>query len=423
MPGTVAERIKMRGGLVAEWNEAFVTRSFPALGRGQVFLDNAGGSQVAQQVGDRITQYLFSANVQLGASYAASVKAADMVHQGRNALATLLNAERAEEVVMGATTTQLFEQLARALVQTWAPGDEVIVTNFDHEANIGPWKKLAKDGIVLREWSMRPGAHLPDLEDLAALLTDRTRLVAVTHASNIYGTINPIRAIADLVHEAGALLCVDGVAFAPHRAVDVQTLGADFYAFSVYKVYGTHFSALYGRYDLLLASGNINHSFFPNDKVPQKLEPGNANYELAYSCVGVIDYLEALAQAHGINSEGRAAVEAAFGLVADHEETLSRQLLSYLKGRPDVKIIGATEADQALRVPTVSFVIDGSSSREVVEQVDPIGIGIRYGDFYSRKLVDDLELPNGDGVIRVSAVHYNTIQEIDRLIDVLENLR
>ena len=125
------------GGLVAEWNEAFVTRSFPALGRGQVFLDNAGGSQVAQQVGERITQYLFSANVQLGASYAASVKAADMVHQARNAHATMLNAERAEEVVMGATTTQLFDQLARALVQTWAPGDEVIVTNFAHAANIG----------------------------------------------------------------------------------------------------------------------------------------------------------------------------------------------------------------------------------------------------------------------------------------------
>jgi len=400
----------------------FVLGNFPALGQGQVYLDNAGGSQVARQVADRLTDYLFTANVQLGASYAASAKAGAMVHAGRQALATLFNAARPEEVVMGATTTQLFDQLARALVQTWQPGDEVIVTNFDHEANIGPWKKLADKGIVIREWTMPPGADVPDLADLTALMTDRTRLVAVTHASNIYGTINDVRAIADVVHAGGALICVDGVAYAPHRVVDVQALDADFYAFSVYKVYGTHFAALYGRHDLLLAAGNINHSFFPN-KVPQKLEPGNANYELAYSCVGVIDYLEGLAQAHGINTEGRAAVEAAFGLIAQHEQALSKRLLDYLTSRDDVTIIGDPSPDAARRVPTISFVIKGQSSEAVVRAVDPTGIGIRFGDFYSRGLVQSLDLPNPDGVIRASAVHYNTLEEIDRLIARLEEIR
>ena len=401
----------------------FVRASFPALGQGQVYLDNAGGSQVARQVADRLTRYLFTANVQLGASYAASVAAGQMVAEGRRALATLLNAARPEEVVMGATTTQLLDQLARALAQTWQPGDEVVVTSFDHEANIGPWRRLEGQGIVVREWALRPGAFQPEPDDLAALLSDRTRLVAVTHASNIYGAITPIRPIADLVHAAGALLCVDGVAYAPHRAVDVRALGADFYAFSVYKTYGPHFAALYGRHDHLLAAGNINHRFVPDDKVPGKLEPGNPSYELAYSCLGVIDYLEALAQAHGVNTTGRAAVEAAFALIARHEEALSRRLLDYLAARPDVTILGDTSADAARRVPTISFTVDGVPSAAVVAAVDPTGIGIRHGDFYSRTLVESLGLSAADGVVRVSAVHYNTTDEIDRLIARLDQVR
>lgn len=404
-------------------NMAFVRQSFPAVGVEEVFLDNAGGSQVARQSVERLTDYLLTANVQLGASYAASRKGGDKVHAGREALATLMNAERAEEIVMGATSTQLFDQLARSLVQTWAPGDEVVVTNFDHEAHIGPWRKLEAQGIVIREWAIPAGSYEPSLEDLQGLLSDKTRLVAVTHASNIFGSILPVREIADMVHEAGALLSVDGVAYAPHRAVDVQALGADFYGFSVYKTYGPHFAALYGRYDLLLAAGNINHSFFPNDKVPQKLEPGNASHELAYSCVGVIDYLEALAGAHGVNAKGRAAVEAAFRLIAEHEELLSRRLLDYLKSRPDVTIIGDPSADRTRRVPTISFTIDGVSSRKVVEAVDPSGIGIRFGDFYSRRLIEALGLAEQDGVIRVSAVHYNTEEEIDRLIARFEVIR
>jgi selenocysteine lyase/cysteine desulfurase len=309
------------------------------------------------------------------------------------------------------------------LSQDWVAGDEVVITSFDHEANIGPWSKLEDKGIVLRIWEMPSGAHTPDLDDLQALLGPRTRLVAVTHASNIYGTINPIPQIAKVVHDAGALICVDGVAYAPHRAVDVQALDADFYAFSVYKTYGTHFAALYGRYDALLAAGNINHRFFTRAKVPQKMEPGNASYELAYSCLGVIDYLEEFAAAHGTNTTGRAAIEVAFAIMADHEEALSERLLSYLRGRDDVTIIGADVADKMIRVPTISFVIDGQSSDAVVRQVDKTGIGIRFGDFYSRGLVEGLNLSSGDGVIRVSAVHYNTLDQIDRLIATLEEVR
>ncbi|MEL6999179.1 MAG: aminotransferase class V-fold PLP-dependent enzyme, partial [Pseudomonadota bacterium] len=190
----------------------------------------------------------------------------------------------------------------------------------------------------------------------------------------------------------------------------------------IYKTYGPHFAALYGRHDLLLGAGSINHAFFPTDKVPQKMEPGNASHELAYSCIGVIDYLEAFAAAHGVNSKGRAAVEAAFQIISEHEEALSKQLLDYLNARADVTIIGDPLPDKDRRVPTISFLIEGVSSRAIVEATDPTGIGIRFGDFYSRRLVEALDLPDPDGVIRVSAVHYNTTDQIDALTAHMDTL-
>lgn len=402
----------------------YVRRQFPALTDDVVLLDNAGGSQIAKPVFDRISEFMFSANVQLGATYGTSIAAAQKVAEGRAALATLLNADRPEEVVMGATATQLFDQLAQSLAQHWEPGDEVVVSNFDHEANIGPWRRLEQRGIVVKTWELPTGEHKPGTDSLAPLLGPKTRLVAITHCSNIFGSINDVRAIADLVHDHGAMLCVDGVAFAPHRAIDVQALDADFYGFSVYKTYGPHHAALYGKYDLLrYKAGNINHYFYGEDRVPNKLEPGNPNYELAYSCVGVIDYLEELAAAHGINASGRAAVEAAFDMIADHEAALSERLLAYLRSRDDVTIVGDPSSDRDARVPTISFVIAGQSSRAVVEAVDPSGIGIRFGDFHSKRLVQALDLGDPDGVIRVSAVHYNTLGEMDRLIERLEGLR
>jgi cysteine desulfurase family protein (TIGR01976 family) len=395
-----------------------VRAQFPALADGYVYMDNAGGSLVLADVARRVADYLVHHPVQLGASYAPSQTAAAKVAEGRAAIATMVNAERGEEIVLGASVTQLMGQLAEALVQTWQPGDRIVVTDFDHEANIGPWRRLASRGIEVDTWHIDPAAGAPDLNALQALLTPRTRLVAMTHASNILGAIMPVRAVADMVHANGTQLCVDGVAFAPHRAVDVRALGADYYGLALYKVYGPHHGVLYGRHDLLLAAGNINHFFYGDDKVPAKLEPGNPNYELTWSATGILDYLADLGARLGATGDARQRLETAFKAIAAHEAMLAERLLAYLRGRNDCTIHGPREADAAIRVPTIAFSLDGHAAADVVARIDPAGIGIRHGDFHSRRLIEALD--RSPGIIRVSMVHYNTVEEVDRLIAALE---
>lgn len=389
---------------------SFVRSQFPALQRDFVFMDNAGGSQAPRQVTERIQEYFAAYNVQLGASYEASAAAGEKLRHATARLAGFINAGRPEEVVVGPSTTMLLRILSICLSRQWRAGDEVIVTNSDHEANVSCWMDLREKGIVVKIWKLNPDTLEFDLGDLSALLTDRTKLVAMVHASNILGTINPVREIADAVHAAGALLCVDGVAYAPHRAVDVQAFGADFYVFSTYKVYGPHQAIMYGRYELLREMDGINHYFIGKDQIPYKLQPGNFNFELTYGLQGTLDYFEAL-QAHH-----KAPL---FDLIAAHEEALAERLLAYLRSAPGVRIIGRTDSGRDKRVPTISFVHERFRSSDIVSRVDPHRIGIRFGDFYAKKLIHDLGLEAKEGVVRVSMVHYNTLEEVDGLVGVL----
>ncbi len=401
----------------------YVRQQFPALAGDWIFFDNAGGSQTLQRVVDRISEFLLTSDVQLGASYGVSQLAGERVAKSAQAIATLVNAADPSEVVMGSSTSLLMRILSLCLGQTFSPGDEVIVTNCDHEANIGCWVDLQKQGIVVKTWLLNPDTLTLELSDLESLLTPRTRLVAVTHASNVLGTINPIRAIADLVHAHGALICVDGVAYAPHRLVDVQALDVDFYAFSFYKVYGPHYAVLYGKRDHLLAMPGINHFFIGATDIPYKFQPGNVNFELSYGLVGLCDYLSDLAHRHygdRTASDLRNQMVQAFDLISQHEQVLSDRLLSYLRTKPNVQIIGNPNADQTLRVPTISFVADGVDSATIPPQVDPHHIGIRYGDFYAKRLIQALGLADQSGVVRVSMVHYNTVAEVDQLVQRLE---
>ena len=218
------------------------------------------------------------------------------------------------------------------------------------------------------------------------------------------------------MHARGAQICVDAVAYAPHRAVDVTGLDVDYYVFSFYKTYGPHFAVMYGKYENLLELDGLYHYFYGKEKVPEKLEPGNTNYELAWGCTGIVDYLDEL----GGGSGDRAAIERAFDDIAAHEETIGERLLAYLRARNDVRVIGPREADRSIRVPTIAFKAEGRDSAEIVRAVDEDRIGIRFGDFHSRRLVDHLGLQPGNGVVRVSMVHYNTLAEVDRLIESLD---
>lgn len=215
----------------------FVREQFPALERDFVFMDNAGGSQVLKQVTNKITDYLLHSNVQLGASYAVSQEAGDRLKSSTEVVSELINASRPEEIVIGSSTTMLMRILSLSISKNWEKGDEIIVTNTDHEANVSPWTDLEKSGFKVKIWHVNPESLELDTKDLEHLLTEKTKLVAVTHASNVLGTINPVKQYAEIVHKAGALICVDGVAYAPHRKVDVQGLDADFYTFSWYKTY------------------------------------------------------------------------------------------------------------------------------------------------------------------------------------------
>lgn len=389
--------------------------AFPALGDGFAYFDNAGGSLVLGRVAERVADYMLTTSVQTGASYVHSQRASARLAEARARVAGWLGARRPEEIVFGPSTTVLAQFLARAMAGRLRPGDEVVVTDFDHESNIGPWRGLEKAGLVIREWKIDPGTMEPDLAALDRLLGPRTRLVAVTHASNILGTINPVAEIARRVHAVGAELVVDAVAYAPHRALDVAGWDVDYYLFSFYKTYGPHLAVMYGKHDKLLELDGLYHYFYGREKVPAKLEPGNASYEASWGAAGVVDYLESLGGA-----AGRTGLEHAFADIAAHEAALAERLLAFLRARTDIRIIGARGSDPLVRVPTIAFKVAGHDSEAIVRQVDCDAIGIRHGDFHSRRLVETLGLADGGGVVRVSMVHYNTLAEVDRLVDSLQ---
>jgi cysteine desulfurase family protein (TIGR01976 family) len=393
-----------------------VRAQFPALADGFAYFDNAGGSLVLESVADRVRDYLLTTSVQTGATYPQSRRASERVSEARAKIALLLGARRPEEIVIGPSTTVLCQWLARAMTGKLRPGDEIVVTTFDHESNIGPWRWLERFGLVVKEWGIDRDSFEIDLDALDAVMSERTRLVAVTHASNILGTINPVAEIARRVHARGAEIVVDAVAYAPHRAVDVASLDVDYYVFSFYKTYGPHLAVMYGKYDKLLELEGLYHYFYDKEKVPAKLEPGNLNYELTWGAAGIVDYIDDL----GGRTGDRFAIERAFADIAAHEAVIGDRLLSYLRGRNDVTIVGRRGSDPAERVPTISFKVRDRDAAEIVGKVDAASIGMRHGDFHSRRLVEKLGLDDRGGVLRVSMVHYNTKEEVDRLVSALD---
>ncbi len=367
----------------------------------------------------RLTDYLTDTNVQpLQSSYPLAAEAAERLFTARKALSFWINARFSDEVVLGSSTTLLLHLLSQSLAQTLKRGDEIIVTDCDHEANIGPWHKLQAHGAVLKTWKLRSDYTLR-LEDLSALLTNRTRLVCMTHCSNVFGTINAIRDVAAVAHNVGAKVCVDGVAYAPHRQIDVQLLDVDFYALSFYKAYGPHYALLYAKREHLLTLPGINHYFVAEDDIPYKLQPGNANYEFTYATAAIAEYFENLGARLTTAREPAVRLQAAYKAIEAHEEVLARSLLEFLNQRDDVIILGDRRADASVRVPTVSFVVKNRDSRAIVEKTDRAGAGLRCGDLYARRYYDAAGLAAYNGIIRASLVHYNSIEDVEILIEAL----
>jgi selenocysteine lyase/cysteine desulfurase len=263
-----------------------------------------------------------------------------------------------------------------------------------------------------------------DLNDLEKILSTNTKWLAMTFASNVLGTINPVAEVARRVHAVGGRVCVDAVAYAPHRLVDVQASGADVLVFSFYKVFGPHYAVLWGKYELLHRLANLNHFFIAEDNLPYKLQPGNVNFELSYGCQGIADYLVQMGAQFGGNGSRRELMQLAFDKFEAHENFLAERVLAFLRNKTTVKIIGLSQVHEGSisRVPTISFVVAETQSEAIVRHIDQFHIGIRFGDFYARHLIAALDLEKHGGVVRVSIAHYNTVEEIDALISHLNDI-
>ncbi len=394
----------------------FVRRQFPGLDDWALF-ENAGGSLVPQAVIDRVRAYMTETQVQPGAAVPASARAAERHAEAQALMAEMINAAP-DEVIIGPSTTMNVYVLAQSLRPWFASGDEIIVTNLDHEANNGAWRRLAERGVAVKEWRMNPVTAELEVAELERLLSDRTRLVCFTQCSNITGAVHDVASLVRLVHDAGALAVVDAVAYAPHRAVDVKALDVDFYAVSLYKLYGPHLALMYGKREHLLRARGQNHFFFGEDDIPIKLNPGGVNHELTAGLPGIIDYFDAVHRHHfpGANVGLRDRLGQVFDLVAGHEETLAGRFVEFLASRPDIRLIGRATGARERRAPIFSFVVEGRDSEEFPAHLLRHKVAIRAGDFYARRCIDALGLGPQNGVVRASMVHYNTLAEVDRLI-------
>jgi cysteine desulfurase family protein (TIGR01976 family) len=395
---------------------AEIRAEFPALerrhgGESVAYFDGPGGTQVPRAVGDAVTDYLFNHNANTHWAYPSSEETDAVIAAAREALADFLDASP-DEVAFGANMTTLTFHLARALGRGWGPGDEIVVTELDHHANVAPWQALVRErGVTLRTVRMDPRTAQLDTDDLAAALGPKTRLLAIGAASNGLGTVNDVKAAARLAHEAGALVFVDAVHFAPHFLVDVRDLDCDFLACSAYKFYGPHLGVLYGRRERLRALDVPKLQPAP-DTVPERLETGTQNHEGIAGAAAAVGFLASLAEGPTRRQRLRSAFE---GLHARSDALLSR-LWEGLDAVGGVRLYGPPP--QASRTPTLVFTVAGKPSAEVARSLAARGVFVSHGDFYATTAVRSLGLdPSYGGLVRAGCACYTTDDEIGRLID------
>ena len=403
-----------------ELNLDHVRSRFPAFAdpalREQSFFENAGGSFPCGAVVDRLTRFYRTRKVQPYAPYAAAQAGGAEMDEARERLAAMLGVET-DELSFGPSTSANTFVLAQAVRGWLTPGEVIVVTNQDHEANSGAWRRLAGDGIVVREWRVDPGTGLLDPADLPGLL-DGARLLCFPHCSNVVAAINDVAAICATARAAGVRTVVDGVSYAPHGFPDVGALGADVYLFSAYKTFGPHQGIMTIRRDFGAELPNQGHHF-NGGTLYKRFTPAGPDHAQIAACAGMADYIEDLSQAHGGPATGRAAAGFAHDLMRAHEVALSAPLLDYLSGRNDLRLLGPTTAKA--RAPT--FALDlGRDAQPVAEALAEHGILCWAGDFYARRPLEAMGIDPDRGVLRLSFVHYTARGDIDRLTRALDQV-
>ena len=398
----------------------FVRAQFPAFSepslQGQAFFENAGGSYTCKPVIDRLMRFYTQRKVQPYSDYDASRLGGEEMDEARVRMSAILGVER-DELSFGPSTTQNTYVLAQAFAQMMQPGEAIIVTNQDHEANTGPWRRLADRGIEVREWQVDPGTGHLDPSALENLLDERVRLVCFPHCSNVVGEINPVTEITALAHAAGAFVCVDGVSYAPHGFPDVGTLGPDIYLFSAYKTYGPHQGVMVTRRALGELLPNQGH-YFNASSLYKRFTPAGPDHAQVAACAGMADYVDAL-YAHHVGGEADACARgiSVHDLMRAREEVALSRVLDFVSGRNDLRVIGPVDA--AIRAPTVALDL-GRDPLPVARALARHGIMTGGGDFYAVRALTAMGVDPDVGVLRLSFTHYTDDAEITQLLEALE---
>lgn len=413
-------------------------RYFPSLaqvvnGKQAVYFDNPGGTQVAQQVIDAMVSYFREANANTHGAFLTSKRTDLVIASARSAMADFLHAASPDEIVFGPNMTTLTFAFSRAFGKTLQPGDEIVVTVLDHDANVAPWLALQERGVVIRTVDVRPENVTLDMEDMRAKITGRTRLIAIGYASNAVGTINDVATIIRWAREVGSLTWIDAVQFAPHGPIDVQMLNVDFLVCSSYKFFGPHLGILYGKAEHLekFPAYKVRPA---SDKAPDRWETGTQNHEGLAGLVGVMDYLALLGReySNALDADSRSALytgrqrelKIAMQAIMDYERGLSAQLLTGLRELKGIQVYGITDQQQlAWRVPTIACNIEGHSPRELAEQLASSGVFAWDGNYYALGIMERLGLEEKGGALRLGMAHYNTLNEIDRVLECLEKVQ